>query len=189
MDISETLAPRSDQQNFDDYLAGPRTVTVSAGHVVNGEQPVVLELAEYPGRPYKPNKSMRRVIAKAWGTETDNYAGKRLTLVGNPDVRYGGKAVGGIEIAAMSGLEKPLSMPLTETRGKKRTYTVQPLPDAPKQAPQPARDFLAEAEQANGDPDLLRALWKAAKAAGEPQAHLDTIQAMAAPVAATEESK
>ena len=131
MDISETLAPRSDQQNFDDYLAGPRTVTVSAAHVVNGEQPVVLELAEYPGRPYKPNKSMRRVIAKAWGTETDNYVGKRLTLVGNPDVRYGGKAVGGIEIAAMSGLEKPLKMPLTETRGKKRDFTVQPLKEAP----------------------------------------------------------
>jgi len=134
MDISETLAPRSDQQNFDDYLAGPRTVTVSAAHVVNGEQPVVLELAEYPGRPYKPNKSMRRVIAKAWGTETDNYVGKRLTLVGNPDVRYGGKAVGGIEIAAMSGIGKLLKMPLTETRGKKRDFTVQPLPDAPKQA-------------------------------------------------------
>ena len=139
MDITETLAPRSDQQNFDDYLAGPRTVTVSAAHVVNGEQPVLLELAEYPGRPYKPNKSMRRVIAKAWGTETDNYVGKRLTLVGNPDVRYGGKAVGGIEIAAMSSLEKPLSIPLTETRGKKRQFTVQPLPDAPKQAPQPAQ--------------------------------------------------
>lgn len=185
MDITETLAPRSDQQNFDDYLAGPRTVTVSAAHVVNGEQPVVLELAEYPGRPYKPNKSMRRVIAKAWGTETDHYVGKRLTLVGNPDVRYGGKAVGGIEIAAMSGLEKPLSIPLTETRGKKRQFTVQPLPDAPK--PLETRDFLTEAEKANGDPDLLRALWKAAKAAGEPQAHLDTIQAMAAPT--EEESK
>lgn len=149
MDITETLAPRSDQQNFDDYLAGPRTVTVSAAHVVNGEQPVLLELAEYPGRPYKPNKSMRRVIAKAWGTETDNYVGRRLTLVGNPDVRYGGKAVGGIEIAAMSGLEKPLSIPLTETRGKKRQFTVQPLPDAPKQAPQPAQGGIPEKVQAD----------------------------------------
>lgn len=188
MDISETLAPRSDQQNFDDYLAGPRTVTVAEGRVVSGEQPVVLDLVEYPGRPYKPNKSMRRVIAKAWGTDTDNYAGRRLTLVGNPDVRYGGKAVGGIEIAAMSGLDKPLSMPLTETRGKKRQFTVQPLPDAPPKPAQPARDFLAEAEQAGGDRDLLRALWTAAKDAGADKTTLDTIQAMAAPTNETSEA-
>lgn len=45
----------------------------------------------------------------------------------------------------------------------------------------PRRDFLAEAEQADGDVDLLKALWKAAQAAGEPQAHLDAIYAMATP--------
>lgn len=43
----------------------------------------------------------------------------------------------------------------------------------------PARDFLKEAEDADGDVDLLRALWTAAQAAGEPEAHLNTIQAMA----------
>lgn len=45
----------------------------------------------------------------------------------------------------------------------------------------PARDFLKEAEDANGDVGLLRALWTAAQAAGEPEAHLNTIQAMAIP--------
>lgn len=50
----------------------------------------------------------------------------------------------------------------------------------------PARDFLKEAEDANGDVDLLRALWTAAQAAGEPEAHLNTIQAMAVPDAPNE---
>lgn len=50
----------------------------------------------------------------------------------------------------------------------------------------PARDFLAEAEQADGDVDLLRALWTAAQAAGEPEAHLNTIRAMATPAEPTE---
>ena len=45
----------------------------------------------------------------------------------------------------------------------------------------PPRDFLAEAEAADGDKDTLRALWIDAKAAGEPVAHLDTIAAMVAP--------
>lgn len=138
MDITETLAPKSDQQNYDDYIAGPRTVTVADGKVFKGsEQPLHIELVEYPGRPFKPNKSMRRVLAIAWGTETDAYIGRRLTLVGNPGVKYGGKAVGGIEIAAMSGIGKPLTLALTETRGKKRSFTVQPLPDAAPEQKQP----------------------------------------------------
>src|SRR6185312_75816 len=114
MDISETLEPKSDQQNYDDYVTGPKTVTVSGVKVLKGnDQPVHVELAEYPGRPYKPNKSMRRILAKAWGPDSDKWIGRRLTLFGNPDVRYGGKAVGGIEIAAMSHMEggKPLTVP------------------------------------------------------------------------------
>src|SRR5690606_31142547 len=67
-DITETLAPKSDQQNFEDYALGNvRTVTVTRVEVTDGEQPVSVHLAEFPGRPYKPSKTMRRVMAKAWG--------------------------------------------------------------------------------------------------------------------------
>lgn len=175
MDISETLSPKSDQQNFDDYLTGPRTVTVSAVDVPGGDQPVSVELAEYPGRPFKPNKSMRRVLAKAWGAESNAWIGRRMTLFGNPAVVYGGKAVGGIEIAAMSHLDKPLTMPLTAKRGQKKSFTVQPLPAAPKPTTQPARDYLAEAKAAP-DTDTLRAIWIDAKAAGADEQTLKAIQ-------------
>lgn len=175
MDIADTVAPKSDQQNYDDYLTGPRTVTISGKKIVGGEQPVHLELAEYPGRPYKPNKSMRRVLVTAWGDKSDAYIGRRLTLIGNPDVSYGGKKVGGIEIAAMSHLDKPLSLALTETRGKKRAFTVQPLKDAPR------RDFLAEAALADGDTESLKTLYYAAQQAGEPADTLQAIYNLAAP--------
>ena len=180
MDMSETIAPKSDQQNYDDYIAGPRTVTISGVSKGNAEQPVNIELKEYPGRPFKPNKSMRRVFVMAWGSDSSAYIGRRLTLFGNPEVVYGGKAVGGIEIAAMSNLEKPLTVSLTATRGRKRAFTVQPLPDAT-----PARDFMAEAKQANGDEGLLRALWSTAQAAGAPQETLDAIYQLATPKAAS----
>jgi phage recombination protein Bet len=49
-----------------------------------------------------------------------------------------------------------------------------------------ARDFLAEAEAAEGDVDKLRAIWIDAKAANEPQEHLAVIQALV-PTAAPEE--
>jgi hypothetical protein len=42
---------------------------------------------------------------------------------------FGGKAVGGIEIEAMSHIDKPLSIALTVTRGKRAPYVVQPLAD------------------------------------------------------------
>jgi hypothetical protein len=182
MDLSETIAPRSDQQNYDDYLAGSRTVTISAVTAGNAEQPVNVELAEYPGRPFKPNKSMRRVLVMAWGADSTAYVGRRLTLVGNPAVKYGGKAVGGIEIAAMSHLDKPLNVALTETRGKKRPFTVQPLKEAPKpaqQPAQPARDWTAEADQLTGQTDALRALYMDAQAAGATPEQLAHIHAAA----------
>ena len=176
MDITSTLAPKSDQQNFDDYLTGPRTVTVSAVNVPGGDQPVSVELVEYPGRPFKPNKSMRRILAAGWGAESSAWVGRRLTLFGNPAVVYGGKAVGGIEIAEMSDLEKPLTIALTATRGKRKNFTVTPLA-----APAPARDFLAEAKLAAGDVALLRSLYNAAQKAGAPVDVLEGIRALATP--------
>lgn len=138
-DISGTLAPKSDQQNYDDYIAGPRTVTISGVHVPGGDQPVSVELVEYPGRPFKPNKSMRRILAKGWGTDSSVWVGRGLTLFGNPAVIYGGKAVGGIEIAAMSHLDGPLKVPLTVRRGQKKDFVVQPLaaPQPPAQSGPP----------------------------------------------------
>ena len=186
LDMTESLAPRSDQLDAVDLLGGPRTFTIESVSKGNPEQPFNFHLAEFP-RVWRPGKSMRRVIVAAWGGKTSAYVGQRVTLYCDPSVQFGGDTVGGTRISHMSGLDKPLKVPLLIKRGKSAMFTVQPLKDEPK----PARDFLAEAEQANGDPDLLRALWKAAKAAGEPQPHLDTIQAMAAPAAAPteEESK
>jgi len=182
LDMTESLAPRSDQLDAVDLLGGPRTFTIESVSKGNPEQPFNFHLAEFP-RVWRPGKSMRRVIVAAWGGKTSAYVGQRVTLYCDPSVQFGGDTVGGTRISHMSGLDKPLKVPLLIKRGKSAMFTVQPLKDEPK----PARDFLAEAEQANGDPDLLRSLWKAAKAAGEPQAHLDTIQAMAAPATETTE--
>jgi hypothetical protein len=143
MDISSTTEPRSDQQNFDDYAAGPRTVTIAEVRAGTSEQPVEIHLVEYPGRPYKPSKSMRRVLVAAWGPEASTYVGRRMTLVGDPTVKFGGVVVGGIKIAQLSNIDKRLTISLTVTKGKRAPHTVDPLPD------------LSPA-------DRLRAEWKSA---------------------------
>lgn len=127
MDITRTVEPKSDQLNYDDVANSPVTITITEVKGGPTDQPVHLHNAEYPGRPYKPGKSMRRVLIAAWGTEASAYVGRRITLYGDPTIKFGGDAVGGIRIRAMSHIDAPLTVALTVTRGKRAPFTVQPL--------------------------------------------------------------
>jgi hypothetical protein len=109
---------------------------------------------------------MRRVLVAAWGADSNNYIGRSVTLFGDPSVKWGGIAIGGIRISHVSHITKPLTIALTESKGKRKPFSVDPLPDAPKQAPKPAQDWRALADLATGDTDALRALWIDAKANG-----------------------
>lgn len=177
MDITETTAPKSDQQSFEDFPLGiTRIVTVTAVNRNSAEQPVNVELAEYPGRPFRPNLSMRRVLRDVWGKDTSTYTGKRLELFGNPDVMWGGKKVGGVQIKSMSHIDGPKSVQLTVTKGTRGKFTVQPLPDAPAAAPVPdLTPILAAIHTAPTLTDLQSA-WASAGAAGV-QGHPDVIAA------------
>lgn len=134
MDISNTIEAKSDQQNAIDYASGPRIVTISEARKGDADQPVELHLQEHPGKPYKPSKSMRRVLVKVWGSDASLYVGRRLELFNEPTVKWAGQPVGGIRISRASDLEAPVKIPLQVAKGKIEHVTVQPLPDAsPKQ--------------------------------------------------------
>lgn len=162
MDITKTTEPRSDQQNFDDYVAGPKTVTITEVKAGSAEQPVELHLEEFPGRPFKPGKSMRRVLIACWGPEASAYVGRKMTLYGDPAVRFGGQTVGGIRIGALSHLDAPKTISLTVTRGKRAPFVVQPL-NPPKDTS--GRDWLTELAAADGNQDAIKALGTAAVSA------------------------
>ena len=163
MDISQTTQPRSDQMNYDDMANGARvTVTITGVSKGTAEQPVNIELAEFPKRPFKPSKSMRRVLVAAWGKDSAAYVGRRMTLYGDPEVKFGGKAVGGIRIAALSHIEKPLQIALTVTRGKRAPFKVQPLTEE--------HSGLTDAQIAEcTDLDQLRAMWSSASTVQQEQ--------------------
>ena len=143
-----TAEPRSDQWNAEDFLQGPRVFAIAG--VKNGaaEQKYDIDL-EGESRVWRPPLTMLRVLLTAWGDDSDAWVGRRVQLFHDPNVRFGKEAVGGIRIAALSHLNGPLNLKLTATRGKRVTYTVQPLPDAPKQAPQPAQGGIPEKVQAD----------------------------------------
>jgi hypothetical protein len=127
MDISSTTEPKSDQVNYDNFLSGPKTVTVAEVKKGTAEQPVEIHLVEFPGRPYRPGKSMRRVLVACWGPEASEYVGRRMTLYGDPTISFGGQAVGGIRISALSDITEQKSISLTVTRGKRAPFVVKPL--------------------------------------------------------------
>jgi hypothetical protein len=121
----DTIAPKSDQLNADDLLAGSITVTITDVSRGSIDQPVILTI---PSRqPYKPCKGMRRVFITAWGEKPQDIIGKSMTLFCEPSVKYGGKPVGGIQISHLSHIDKPHTIMLTVSRGKKIPFTVQPL--------------------------------------------------------------
>ena len=173
LDMTESLAPKSDQLDAVDLLSGPRTFTIEKVTKNNAEQPFNFHLEGFP-RVWRPGLSMRRVIVKAWGGKTAAYVGQRVTLYCDPSVQFGGEMVGGTRISHMTGIDKPLKVPLLVKRGKSSMFTVQPLKEAAPQQPiQPAYDLDAL------DVDGLRALYMDRKAAGATPDELAQIQAAA----------
>lgn len=144
VDLSTMIAPDSDQLDAVDLLSGPRTFAIEKVSGGNAEQPINIKLAEFP-RPWRPGKSMRRVLVAAWGPDGNSYVGRRVKLYCDTAVQFGGQKVGGTRIAALSHITKPQTVPLLVSRGKSATFTVAPLPDdEPTSAPAVSDDTLAE---------------------------------------------
>ena len=129
MDISETLAPKSDQLDAIELVAGPRTFRIESVAAGSEEQPVQVKLEGFP-RVWRPSKGMRRVLAAGWGVNANAWTGRRVTLYYDPEVTFGKDKTGGTRISHMSDLpgDRPLRVPLLIARGKSAVVTVQPLP-------------------------------------------------------------
>lgn len=129
-DISETVQANSLQINADD-LAAPMTVTITSVEKGTSEQPVFIHLAEFPGRTFRPAKTVRRLLVAAWGPQASNYIGRKLTLFNDHTVKWAGQQIGGVRISHMSHIDAPLRIQLSVSRGRRAPFTVEPLPDAP----------------------------------------------------------
>lgn len=123
--LRDTVAPKSDRRNADDFLAGSETVKIIAVKRGDAESPVAVHLEN--SKPWYPCKSMRRILIAAYGDNGGDWVGKSMTLYCDPSVRFGGVAVGGIRIAALSHIESDIAISLTTTRGKRSPYTVKKL--------------------------------------------------------------
>lgn len=132
-DLRPTIIPKSDQLNAEQLLGGPMTITVTEVRISgNAEQPVVVHYEGDGGRPFKPCKTMRKLLIFAWGENGAAWAGKSMTVYNDPNVKFGGSEVGGIRISHMTDITGDIKLSLTATKGKKVLYEVRRLesPDA-----------------------------------------------------------
>lgn len=127
-DLRATIIPKSDQLNAEQLLGGPMTVTVTEVKLGSGEeQPVIVHYEGENGRPFKPCKTMRKVLIHAWGPNGRQWAGRSMTLYNDPSVKFGGDDVGGIRISHLTDIPQTVKVSLTSTRGKKAKYEIKRL--------------------------------------------------------------
>lgn len=136
-DLRPTIVPKSDQLNSEQLLTGPITITVTGVTVTtSAEQPVTIHYSGDDGRPYKPCKTMRKVLILAWGHDGSAWAGKSMTLFNDPAVKFGGQSVGGIRISHVSHISRDIAVALTATKGKKTLHTIKVLKAGRVQSPE-----------------------------------------------------
>ena len=130
MNMLATIVAKSDQLNSDDLIGG-RALTIKVTKVAfdptKPDQPVSIFYDGDQGKLDKPCKSMRRVLVNVWGPDANAYVERSMTLYRDDGVQFGGMAVGGIRIANMSHIDKPVTMALTATRANRKPFTVKPL--------------------------------------------------------------
>lgn len=126
-----TIEKKTDQLNFEDFLGGVTRIVTIAG-VVKGtkEQQYDIQI-EGDTRVWRPAVTVLKLLVGAWNTdEAAKWVGRSAELYGDPDITFGREKVGGIRVRRVSHIDAPYTANLTETRGKRKAHTVDPLPRA-----------------------------------------------------------
>lgn len=160
VDMSQFIEAKSDQLNADDLMGGPRTITITrVSGTGSSDQPIAVHYEGGEGRPFKPCKTVRRLMMGAWGKEAAKYAGRSMTLYRDEKVAFGGLEVGGIRVSHMSHLEGKKTLALLVTKGRKASFTILPLETEQSAAPTQADALEAIENAAKGGMDALKAAW------------------------------
>jgi hypothetical protein len=149
-DMRKSIEPNSDQLNADDLIGGPIIVTVN--NVKRGpsaEQPIEIEIGGH--RPFRPCKTMRRVLIACWGDDGRQWIGRSMKLYCDPDIKFGGVKVGGIRVSHLSGIPARRELMMTTARSKRSPYVVEPLGNVENITDSQAADIKALADEVGAD--------------------------------------
>ena len=169
MDITKAIEPRSDQQNADSLLTGPRTIKIrDIKYDPSAEmQPLWIYFDGDEGKPWKPCRTAARCLVHVWGPDASKWVGLSCTIYCDQEVTFGAARVGGIRVSHMEGLTQPKTLQLTKTRGKRGSTVIKPLevttpakPTKPKPAPTVDRtEMQRQMTEVEGDAALKKEWW------------------------------
>lgn len=169
-DLRHTIVPKSDQLNADQLLGGPMTVTVTGVRLNDSaEQPVIVSYEGDGGRPFKPCKTMRKLLIHAWGPDGRAWVGRSMRLFNDPAVKFGNDTTGGVRISHLSHIERDIEARLVATRGKKALHTIKRLADGDAEH--------AAAIKSADTVDALKAAFKKAFRSTDDKSRQDTFKA------------
>lgn len=124
-DVGFALEAKSDQLNAVDIMGAEPVIRIRDVKVKQGDQPVSVYFDGDNNRPWKPSKGMLRILAGAWGRDSQQWIGRYAQLYFEPTVMYAGKEVGGVRIKALSDIDaRGLNFSLTINRQKREPYRV-----------------------------------------------------------------
>lgn len=129
MDLSKTIIPKSDQLNADDLISGAKIIKIRDIKGGNDDaQPVSIYFYGDNNKPFKPCKSMRRVLVQLWGADGLQFIGRRLTIYREDTVKWAGVETGGIRISHASHIVEATRVLVTVSKGKRIPITIDVLP-------------------------------------------------------------
>jgi len=164
IDMSQFVEAKSDQLNADDLIGASRTITVRRVTGSDGDQPVSIFYEGDNNKPFKPCKTMRRVLLAVWGRYAADYVGRSMTLYRDDKVTFGGLDVGGIRISHMSHIDKEMVVVVMKTKGKKAGIKIAPLELPTDKAAEWVADHIAAINDATTVEDLDLVISGGAKA-------------------------
>jgi hypothetical protein len=129
VDMIKMVTPKSDQLNADDLIGGPKTIRITAVKESvprSKEQPVSVFFDGDEGKPWKPCKTMSRVMIAMWGDKGAGYIGKRLTLYRDSKVKIHGIEVGGVRVSHAE-IPSDMTVVVTVSRGVRAAITIKKL--------------------------------------------------------------
>ena len=153
-DMADTLKVKSDQLNAIDLLTGPITVQITGGRKTRDQQQPVIFTLSGGHMPWKPCKTMRRLLTELEGSSKGKpWYGRWVTFYTDPSVTYGKDPVGGIRVSAVSGIPKARKVTLMTGRARYTTYNIKVL----KPGEQTTSAATADLDAVLADHDLTRA--------------------------------
>ncbi len=127
-DFVKFCEAKSDQMNNVDLIGANRIIKITKVKVTaTGKQDCTIWFEGDNGKPWKPCKTMGRILMEAWGENIQNFVGKSVELFRDPDATFGLNIVGGIRIRALSDVKEDFTTSVVVSRGQTKPVRIKKL--------------------------------------------------------------